>query len=240
MFNLTQELKNQIKEHSQRELPFESCGLLISCDNEIKFFPCRNSSCFDKKIHFELDSLDYLKASKLGKIISLVHSQENSDTSELDKINSKIHNIKSIIYSWKNDIFFECSGSQLEKYLGKKFNIKTDNCYTLLQDYFKNELGIILKNYSLDENWYEKNPKIIENNFKQNGFIQKDINDIKKNDVILFDLLESGNPHHIGIYLGDNNFLHNQRGGYSNIEYLSKIWKDKIKFVLKHKDIKNE
>ena|ERR1017187_9178021 len=229
---LTEQLKIDIKKHSTEVCPEEACGLILEKDSKLFIYPCSNISCYDKTTHFELNPIDYLKADKLGKIVAIFHSQINGRPSELDKINSWGHNIKSIIYSRTLDEFFEVEDSKLKQYIGLEFKIGTNDCFSLIKSYYKNIFNIDISDYKREDDWFEKNPKIFSDNSEKEGFIT--VRDLQIHDIILFNFTGRG-VHHMAIYLGDNIILHHKRNCYSNIEYLTKSLKDKIGFIVRHK-----
>lgn len=238
MFNfmLSLELKNKIKEYSLGVAPNESCGLLFQNNGKIDFFPCKNISK-DKNKFFSLDPYDYLKVSRLGDIIGLVHSQQSGQPSELDLLISKVHNIKSYIYSLDYDKFIECGNSKLERYIGRPFEYGVNDCFSIVRDYYKNEYDIFINDYKRKEGWFEENPTIILDNFKKEGFIKVDVKNLNKGDLLLSNYKENDRPRHFMIYLGQNEILHHPRGRLSVIESLKDSQIRRISLVLRHKDI---
>lgn len=234
------DLKYKIKELAEINKPKEICGLIFKSGDLIDIYPCQNIS-LNKEKHFELNPFDYLKAVEKGKIIGIYHSQENSEPSFLDYSVSLGHNLYSLIYSYKDKNFIEINKDSIKyrKYIGIPFDINKENCFTLSQKFYLNEYNIKINNYFISEDWFEKNPNIINNNYDKEGFLPVELNKIQIGDAIIFRFKNSGI--HIGIYIGSNMFLHHDRNKYSNIEYLHDTWKEKILFCLRHKTLfKNE
>jgi proteasome lid subunit RPN8/RPN11 len=244
---LSNTLKSQIKEYSNCFVPNESCGLLVSSHNSkllanndknnLTFFPCKNTSEEPTK-HFLLDQRDYLKASKRGEIKALIHSQPHSDFSELDKLNAVGHSIYSIVYCWLNDEFFYLDPQNLEinKYIGREFEIGKSDCFTLLREYYKNELNIQINDYPHKDGWYEENPRIIIENYQKEGFRVVELENIQKHDILI-SAFTSEYPMHFAINLGGNQILHHERNKFSNIEFLSDSYIRKIKMIVRHKNL---
>lgn len=63
-----------------------------------------------------------------------------------------------------------------------------------------------------------------------------DILDIEETDIILFKLREV-RPQHFGVYIGLNRFIHHRK--YIKIDELNQTWRDKIKYIIRWKNIKN-
>ncbi len=226
-------LKEQIKSHALKEKPNEVCGLITISGDCIGSYPCRNIS-YDKLNHFEINPYDYLRISENNKIIGVYHSQSSNSPSELDVINKIGHNIYSLIYSIDHDEFIEVTEEHLTygKYLNKEFLINKQDCFALIQQFYKNEYNILIGNYERDDNWFKKNPYIIKENFGREGFIEVDKEDMILGDIVVF---KSG---HFGIYLKKEQFLHHERNKLSTIEQLTDSWKSLISNVYRHKDKK--
>jgi proteasome lid subunit RPN8/RPN11 len=232
---LNDSIKQQIKEQAILNKPFESCGLLLSTrkDGYLSIYPCKNIAC-DKENYFELFHGDYLRASNdiKNKIVGMYHTQCNSGASLYDYVISKGHNIYSIVYSWKTDTFFEINDSVQKyiKYIGKEFNIGITDCFSLVRDFYKNEYNINIFNYLRTDNWFKDNPKIIEESYGKEGFLNIDNkSELKNGDVIGF------KSKHFGIYLENDLLLHHKRGRLSNVEPFTKEYKDLISNIYRHK-----
>lgn len=231
---LTFELKNQIREYATEFLGEEVGGVLIEREGTINFFPCQNLS-YHKENHYILSYLDYIKAEKYGKIIAQVHSQENDFPSIVDNLSAHSFNLYSIIYCWKNDKFFIIK-PELKGYLNKDFEIGKNDCFTLVQEYYKQELGIIINNYKREENWYLEKPTIIYDNFSKEGFVIVFPEDCKLHDILLFGK-NRNELYHMGIFQENNLFLHHSRDSKSCIEDLNHLWKNKLILTLRHKSL---
>ncbi len=235
-------IKEQIKSIAASRAPEEACGLIVKSGNELICFECKNLA-ENKLTNFIIDGKDYIKAARFGSIEALFHSQENDfndGESQLDIINSRIHKIPSIVYSWKTGSFFEINhDTPLKDYLNVKFEIGKNDCFTLVQNYYNKELNIKINNYTRDNNWDILNPSIIEDSFPKEGFVTVSVRDIEKNDILLFSVGTS-EASHIGIYLGDNMFLHHPRNKYPAVEFLGRSWSNRVKFILRHKNFIKE
>lgn len=67
-----------------------------------------------------------------------------------------------------------------------------------------------------------------------------DIEDIKAGDVILFAYRPRFVAHHMGIYLGQNKFIHaDQDCKLVHISPLDKVWKSRIKFAFRFRELED-
>jgi len=229
--------KQQIKEWALKEPDAEICGLFYVSGDSTHIVKCKNIAS-NKREYFEIDPLQYLKISnnKKNKIVGFFHSQlELNQPSELDYMVANGHGCKSIIYCVKEDKFFDVENIDLKyiKYLYRDFKIGSNDCFGLVCDFYKNEYNIIINDYFRDEKWFEKNSKIIEENFEKEGFFEVDnFESIRNGDVILFSYK------HMGIYLEKNLLLHAPYNRKSLVEKLNKSLIDRIGLILRHKNNK--
>ncbi len=229
-------LKSQIFFHSLSEYPNECCGLIVK-NGELKTFPCKNIS-ENRLNHFSIGSLDYVRASKLGQIEAVYHSQHGNRPSELDILNCKGHNIYSIIYLSDYDEFLfldpKTYQTSLTKYIGREFYIGKTDCFGLVRDYYKNELGISINNYDRSDQILKNDIDLIEKNYEKEGFRKLAPNEeLKLNDIILF-RFKGRYSHHCSIYLGNDTILHHCPVRLSTVEPLSKQLKQRISFVARY------
>jgi cell wall-associated NlpC family hydrolase len=156
--------------------------------------------------NFILHPFDYVTGSTLGEIKAVYHSHSNSEIfSQKDLTQTNLHNIPFIMYYIPKDKFKVTT----------PFKLGENDCYTPIQKFFANK-GIKLPNYKRSEGWKEKTPGIIEKSYKEQGFIEIHLNELKKDDLILFKFKRDF-AEHIGIYLGNNKFLHNSKEGIEKI-----------------------
>jgi len=110
MSQLTKKIRSRIKEHSLSEYPSECCGIIVARDKKIDVIKCKNIA-FDKSNFFEIGPVDYLRASKRGKIKAYYHSHigDSINFSGADKEISQSHKLPLIMYSIKENKFSEYS-----------------------------------------------------------------------------------------------------------------------------------
>ena len=233
MLILSNKLKEEIKQKSLEKIPEEFCGLLVDKNNKTILYPCKNISHHPEKFCL-LNPVDYIHAADIGKIVGYVHSHENQFTSVIDNFNAFSHSLFSVVYSWKFDKFYIIDPA-LKSYLNLEFKIGQSDCFTLVRNYYKDKLNIQINDYYRDENWYKKNPRIVLENYVEEGFTICTLNEVRENDIILFGINE--NVCHMGIYLDAGYILHQQNGKRSIIEELSDKWKDRIVLIVRHKSL---
>mgnify|MGYP001218851385 CR=1 FL=1 len=223
---ISNNIQESIRKYSLENPDKEVCGLILVSGNNTFIYKCKNIAQNSKK-HFELNPFDYLRALDDGrnKIVGFFHSQKSTLPSPIDIINYQNHKLPSYIYSFQSDEVFEVTDKHLKynKYLGRTFEIGVNDCFSLVINYYKDEFNINIFNYPRQDGWYEKNPNIIKDNYKKEGFRLL----LNNEPLIEGDILEFFNTH-FSIYLDGDLLLHHPRGRYSTIEKFDMPWKNKV------------
>lgn len=231
---LTNEVKEEIVNHSIENTQQEVCGLIVKTDT--KFIVCRcNNIAKNKEKHFRIEPSDYLTASKLGKIVAIYHTHI-SDTigaSSFDVFSSSLHKLPFITYNVKSNNFSMIDGQEYSKYLDKDFQIGINDCFSLVSEFYLDKFNIKLNNYNRQDGWYKSDPEVFLRNYRREGFGKSD--ELKKYNILLLKLIETISfPHHMAIYLGDDTILHHPRDKKSIIEPYSKRYKEATYLILEH------
>lgn len=229
---------SKIKELAYQNPNIESCGLIIQNKSIISIYPSTNIS-IEKDKFFTINPKDYLRASLLGNIIGIYHTHTKNGSfnfSETDIINAKNHNLIYILYCIKNNSFKVYDGNQesiYKNYLNIEFEIGKNDCYELVKKYYKNELNIDLPYLNRTENWYEHNEERFINEFNtQFNKYLIETKELQKNAIILFKYRNKKYPHHLGIYLDNNEFLHHPYHKFSTIDIYNNIYKKCTAMIL--------
>lgn len=188
--------------------PEESCGFILK-DERIVF--CKNIS-ENPTVNFKIDPLNYLEYA--GKIQFIFHSHcidpkkpkflDARTPSVKDMEGQKLTDIPWLIYAtegWTVTDPVEIPRKPNSEYLDRPFIWFINDCYTLVQDYYKFELGIDLKEYILhDYTQVRKSDKVFDEFIEDYGFYQLyNLDDLRNGDLFILD--NSGyTENHLGIY----------------------------------------
>ncbi len=239
---LSDKIALHIKNHALQNINEECCGLLIEKDGETVAFSSLNTH-HDKKNHYQISARSYIEASKLGKIIGDYHSHpygESDGFSFLDKINAQGHDLIKVLYLHNKDKFYIYEPLKQKKYLGREFKIGVNDCFSLVVDYYEQELNIKINDPFADrkdDDFFEKKSKEIYSNLSQiaadQGFqFLKDYT-LQRNDVLLISVKNEKFPSHFAIYLGNNTILHQTRNSKSVISPLDEEQIERISGIFR-------
>lgn len=249
---LNKSLKNAITDHAWATYPHECCGLII----DGKYQPCVNIS-HDPANSFEIDPTQLIDTD----IQAIVHSHPNgsSEPSEIDRVQMGLHGVDWVIVGLgvhsDGEKYCTIKSHKPKAYqaplIGREYYHGTQDCYSLVRDYYQRELGIELPDFDrLDDWWEDENAEpLYQNNFAKVGF--EIVHDVQKHDVIL---CRVGRTHHINhalIFLGDGTLmsettppcvgdslvLHHPHGRLSVREIYGESWAKRTAMIVRHKDL---
>ena len=219
---LTEKIKEKIKEHTLSDIENESCGLIIEDGTVI---PCENRA-EDSKVHFIIAAGDIKKAQKQGWIEAVYHShvfqnEKEDGLSDEDIVIAEYFNVHSVVYSVKDDKFYEYfpTGKPIE-YIGRPYIRGVLDEFHLIRDYYKKELNIEIADL--------KN-KNIEIFLQNNGFCEVDA--AKKHDILVLKWSGDTTKKKMALYLSDDKILVHpefEMSKFVNYNYGLKRWTEKI------------
>lgn len=206
---MTDEAKKIFYDFAVSQMPRESCAVVVIKKGKEHLFICHNKSIFNDQ--FSIDPDDYAKASLMGEIVAIVHSHvyTSANPSEADKVACEATGLEWFICSvptgkWNS---FKPTGYKAPL-IGRNWAHGVLDCYSLVRDYYKENLNVELMDFDRESEWWDKGFDLYcEENFKKAGFVQVSISDLKKHDGLLMQI-KSKVVNHAGIYLGNDQFLH--------------------------------
>lgn len=119
-------------------------------------------------------------------------------------------------------------------YTGRPFIHQKWDCFTLLKDYYRNELNIDLPDISYFDEWWKKGEDFYMQHSGVAGFYPATT--LQKYDVIAM-RVNSYVFNHSAIYLGDNKILHHMGGKFSCIEEIRPAYLSFFYGYFRHKDL---
>ena len=231
--------EEKIKEHARENPKEEVCGvLLMDIDNSIRVERMKNESD-NKQECFHLSPQKFLEYKINNRILGVYHSHPKSTEtpSRADKLMSEELGLPYLVYSLKNDKFFLYYPESYEphKLISRPYVKCFHECICIWKDYYNKELGINItnwnKNYWLPEKDNEAN-KLLMRILEKNA-VKREKEEIKKNDILVFEL-KKGKRLHVGVAVGEGEFIHQPINTLSRIDALDNRWGERIKHVFRH------
>jgi len=236
---MREKLMNEIRAHVSAEYPNEACGLIVETGIGQRFIPCRNVA--EKPADtFTLSPDDYLSAAELGEVIMVIHSHPDVVQlvpSEMDRIQCDHSGVEWGIMSWPDGDFCTISPRGDRELAGRRWVLGHADCWSLIMDYYRMEHGIIVRNYSVDREWWvDGKENLYDDNWQAEGFVEIDASGMRSGDMIMM-RVQAPVTNHAAIYLGDNIMVHHMFGNLSARVPYGKYYRDRTVRVVRRKEL---
>jgi proteasome lid subunit RPN8/RPN11 len=227
-------------EHARKECPRESCGLVVVQNGQTVYWPCRNIAENSKAEHFHIHPVDYSAAEDAGSIVAIVHSHPDTPPipSQADLVGCEESGLPWIIVNPRTGKHTRTEQTGFKAPLvGREFRWGLMDCFSLIRDYYLQELGIVIPNYHRDPNFWRKGQDLYLAHCEEGGFRRITPNDgwtnLKKHDVIVM-CIGGRIPNHGAVYLGDQTILHHCQGHLSSRDTWGGYWKHQAAYLMRH------
>lgn len=230
------EIKTEIIQHALSLPNQEICGYVL----KDKYYPAINVAT-NPSIDFQLDSestLKVLKSKRSRPIIVHSHVNENKQLSVADVKASRSLNLPYLMLHLPSQEWHYYDPKAILPYEGREWSWTTANCYTLLQDYYKQEFQIKLDDFYLETPTEFSDPNFNSYllNIESQGFIlQHSECELKRGDFLLMKV-GNLNPNHAAIVYSpeDNLILHHVVNHYSSTSTYGSRWRKATSHVYRH------
>lgn len=129
---------------------------------------------------------------------------------------------------------------EIEPYLGKLWT-ETEDCYSLLREFYLGVFDIELPDYARPPLWWEHSPQLdlFQTNFRDAGFLPTHATRLTLcfGDVLLMSI---GNrvTNHCAVMVGNNYFLHKPFKERSRKDIFAGYWADRTMAIVRHPRVK--
>lgn len=123
-----------------------------------------------------------------------------------------------------------------EHLLNIRYREGIDDCYGLSRRYYRDVYGVELRNAARPLDIFFSGIDLVGNHFKEEGFdvVNHNFRDLQVGDGLCFCINNAPVINHVGVFVGNNQFLHLLYQQTSRIDNLSDAWKRRIVNVLRH------
>jgi proteasome lid subunit RPN8/RPN11 len=257
---LNNNILKKIKEYSLNNLKEEICGFIYINNLQQKFFLCSNIS-FDRKNNFLINPEDYEKCNFKGNILCCFHSHINNRGFSSEDIQESLkNNLPYLLYNIKQDKFYffdAIKNKSYEQYINIPYKNGYNDCWSIIQKYYKNELNINISDpepdrylYDDEYEWarikkqkYNYEPFSWEYDARKQFFNSNNLfkvefskfDNLNKGDILITKYTWQSFPSFGSIYLGENLILEHVNQEPSKIYSLRKGHEKVIQYILRYK-----
>ena len=221
--------------HAKYEFPKESCGAIIS-GKYIKF----ENKAEDPFNNFIIDDDNFYIEYQKGNIECLVHSHNDSnEASLLDQQQQRELDIPSLIINLRNRSLMDCIIFGCDEHaplLDRPFFWGIFDCVSLVSDYILDEFDFKIEFPVHEFGFWGKGEHPFEDYLDgEHPFKEMEIKDIRKHDILLYNIDGCRYINHIAVVISDNgevlhHILNNKSGTYPinfNRRYLKRVMRYK-------------
>lgn len=238
---MIESILDDIINHARSCYPCECCGLVIEQNkHKLAYIPCKNiipdneNEQLGAKYNFAIDPIEYAETEEKGEIKYIVHSHPDASSrpSKEDIARCNESGLPWLIISYPSldyRIVEPCNPDLI----GRDFVLGVYDCYGLIMDYYKTELGIKLLDFRVDYHWWEQGENRYIDNYQKAGFVE--VNNLQKHDVILMQV-SAPVVNHAGIIIDSNTLLHHLYGRKSCRIPYGGYYRERTMKILRYKD----
>lgn len=245
-FDLTGGAFDAMFAHAEQQAPRECCGLLVKVaeSEALLYVAAENVWPAEEPDRFSIHPETYARvADDLGEVVAIVHSHPNASAnpSMADRVGCEKSGLPWLIVGWPSGVVKRVDPEGWRApYKGREFAHGVLDCYTLIQDWFRRELEVVLPDFDRSDGWWEERPdhareNLYVENFARAGFVLAH-GEPKRHDVFLMQV-KADVANHGAIYLGDGNILHHLHGMLSCENPYGGFWQRHTVAMLRHRDL---
>lgn len=229
----------EIFEHCKQEKPNEACGIVVLFKGRYKWIPCENISQ-RPTTEFAISPLAFANAEDFGDIVAIVHSHPYgpSNPSGADIDCQKQQGIDWLIVSLDNtepSIYWLKSEKKEQPLYGRKYVWHVQDCGSFIQDFYKQEFNITIPDFYRPERFWERGLEIYLDCYREAGFHEIEMKDLRYGDLVLMALGTSITTHG-AVYIGNNKIAHHLNDRLSCRDVYGKYYMDRTTKCLRYKD----
>lgn len=236
---IAEKILNQVREHAAETDHREACGVIVIVKGKQKYIRCRNVA--ERDTDFEIHAEDYADAEDTGTVQYIVHTHHyiNANPSQADLIGIEKSNLPWLIVNHPTGAYTITHPTGYVAPLeGREFVHARLDCWSLIRDYYAQELGITLPDFERPENWwFKESHNLYDDCYEECGLYKIPLEDIEVGDIIIMKLVSKKNNHG-AIYMGNNIILHHCTNRLSCKDVYDGYWIEATSYVLRHKDKK--
>jgi cell wall-associated NlpC family hydrolase len=242
---ITHDLRMALADHAAATVPRECCGLLVRLPDGpvvggLHYLPADNMAAGPAgQDRFELDPAVWLRADELrADPVAVVHSHPgaSANPSMADRVGCERSGLPWLIVGWPSLAIVQVDPEGWQAPMeGRSFAHGVLDCYTLVQDWYRREWGIVLPDFEREDGWWERGRgmHLYRDGLAVAGFEVVPTIEPERGDGLLMRVAAEV-ENHAAVYLGDGMMLHHLYGQPSRRERWDWAWQRRTTAVVRH------
>ena len=219
---IDQRLLHYIRQHCNEYPDQEICGVIAIHDGRRVYKRCKNTALVPQR-YFRIDPEELHAIQQRCQVIAIVHSHVGSvEPSQTDREVAETTALPWIIVNSAGDYnIYRPESCQTLPFVGREFCWGVQDCWTLVRDWYQSELGLTLPDAERPPiAMWQIQPLFAQ--WMNYGF--RRVTDIAYGDIVAMAIGDSGLPTHAGVYLGNNQILHQVPNRLSSVDLYDGFW----------------
>lgn len=220
---------------SREAEPREACGLIVQVERQQVVRGAENVSP-TPDLSFVIPAETWREAEALGEVVAIWHSHPIGPPrlSPMDRAAMGKLGKPWVLYDGSSgEVYTYHPGPPGDQPLiGRPWRWGTLDCFSLARDYYRLTFGIDFPDFTRPAKWPPAEPDFLLNSAMVLGFYEVAPTALAVHDVLLIRVMAE-QPNHIGIYTGENTFLHHATGRASASDQYAARWRRQTAHVMR-------
>lgn len=233
-----------MQERGALRYPNEACGFVVKKGKKVKAIEMPNESP-NPKNQFLMNPTAWSDAEELGEILGVWHTHINGTPKPSDadlagcestEVPWFILNVSSVGNSFEfSNVTVTNPTGWKPTLIGRPYVYGTFDCWSLVVDYYKQNLGIELSNdYPRIKEFWRHGKPFFSQHYADEGLVKVTDGKYEDGDVLMLQTDSSGEINHVGIYIGNDQFLHHPQDRLSKTDVYGGYWLKHTVLHLRH------
>jgi proteasome lid subunit RPN8/RPN11 len=218
--------------HARASDPLESCGVIAGD----RYWPLVNKAT--ELDTFVMDMVGFVRINREHKVDAIVHSHvyRPAKPSEGDRAMCEKTGLPWLIVSWPTGKFcvLEPCGYRAPL-VSRAWAWGSHDCFGLIRDGIRDELGIELPDFPRDWLWWEHGQNLIADQFEGAGFVRLAPETQPQHCDVLGMQIAAPVVNHLGLFLAPDKILHQMQGRLSVREVYGGMYQKTMVLHLRHR-----
>mgnify|MGYP000266940027 CR=1 FL=1 len=237
MMKFTESVIQEVRQHAAEAAPAEACGLIVVDDGTQRYIRCTNiARCLNE---FVIDPVEYAQVEDKYRIIGIAHSHYGVPAlpSQADLTSCEATELPWLIVNHPvGDYHVVEPSGYVAPLRRREFHYGVLDCFALVRDYYRLELGIFIPDFERPEDWDNRVTSPFVDNLEYAGFVSVPLDQLRPHDVLLMKC-RAKVINHAAVFLGGTTLLQHLIGKLSGDGVYDGYWRKVTVEAARHRSL---